>query len=183
MEFWRLLAVAGAEAAAEVEEAAEGFGFNFDILETNLVNLAIVIALLVYLGRTVFGSMLQARRTTIADAIADAEQRNQKAKAALAEQQNNLAQAQQEAERIKAAAEDSAKAAREAILAQAKRDVERMKESAAQDLSAEQARVIASLRQRVVSLALQKAEAQLADRLDDATRQRLIDRNIAMLGS
>jgi F-type H+-transporting ATPase subunit b len=93
-----------------------------------------------------------------------------------------LAQAQAEAERIRAAAEESAKTAREAILAAAVRDVERLKETAAQDLDNERDRAIAELRERVAAMAVQRVESQLRDHLDDSAQHQLIDRSIAILG-
>jgi F-type H+-transporting ATPase subunit b len=167
-------------------EAAEGhsggFGLNLDILETNVINLGIVIFLLVYFGRGLLGDILSKRQSEIEAAIVDAESRLNKAAAALADQQQNLAQAQQEAERIKAAAEETAKAAKEAILKQAQQDVERMRAAAAQELSNEQEKIMTELRQRIVVLALQRAEAQLSERLDETTQQQLVDRSIAMIG-
>jgi F-type H+-transporting ATPase subunit b len=169
-----------ATAAEGAEEA--GFGLNPNILETNIINLAVVLVLLVYVGRNFFGNILAERRAGIEAELKEVEQSNKVASEALVEQQENLAQAKLEAERILAAAQESAKASREAILAQAQQDVERMKATAAQDLSAEEARVIAQLRQRVVTLALQKAESQVSGRLDQAAQRQLIDRSLAMLG-
>jgi F-type H+-transporting ATPase subunit b len=42
-----------------------GFGFNFDILETNLINLVIIIAVLFYFGRGFVGKILTERRSGI----------------------------------------------------------------------------------------------------------------------
>ena len=109
--FWLL---AHAEAASEA-----GLGLNLDIFETNLINLAIVIGVLVYFGRQVLGKILTERSENIESAIADAEKRQKDAAAALAEQQQNLAEAQAEANRIRAEAETKAKAAKDVILAQA----------------------------------------------------------------
>lgn len=169
-------------AAEMAESRGGGFGLNLNLLESNVINLAIVISLLVYFGRGFLGDILSKRRADIEQAILDAESRLQEASAALADQQQNLAQAQQEAERIKAAAEERAKATREAILQQAQRDVERMKAMAAQELSTEQEKIVMELRQRVVALALQRAAEQLPNRVDESTQQRLVDRSIAMIG-
>ncbi|QYO64887.1 hypothetical protein [Leptolyngbya sp. 7M] len=84
-----------------------GFGLNFNILETNIINLAIVIGVLVYFGRNILGKILADRRSQIEQAIQEAEGRVKEAAAALAEQQRKLAQAQTEAQRIKANAEAS----------------------------------------------------------------------------
>lgn len=170
-----------AEATAEASEEG-GFGLNTNILETNLVNLAIVVGILVYFGRGLLTKTLGDRRSAIETAIKEAEERRQQAASRLAEEQQKLAQAQQEATRIRAAAEERAAAARAAILEQSERDIERLRESVSQDVDAERARAIAELRQRVTAMALQKAEADLPHHLNDDTQRNIIDRSIAMLG-
>lgn len=172
-----LLAEAGAEASEE-----GGFGINVDILETNLVNLTIVIGILVYFGRGLLTKVLGDRRSEIEAAIKEAEERRQQAAAKLAEEQQKLAQAQQEASRIRTAAEERAAATKTAILEQSEREIERLRESVSQDVNTERARAIAELRQRVTALALQKAEAELPNHLNDDAQRSLIDRSIAMLG-
>jgi F-type H+-transporting ATPase subunit b len=42
-----------------------GVGLNFDILETNLINLALVIGILFYFGRKFLGSTLSSRKAEI----------------------------------------------------------------------------------------------------------------------
>ena len=175
--FLWLLAEAGAEASEE-----GGFGLNFDLLETNIINLAIVIGVLVYFGRGFLGKVLGDRRNAIETAIKEAEERKQKAAAALAEEQQKLAQAQQEATRIRAAAEERATATKNSILEQAEKDIARLRESVSQDVSTERDRAIAELRQRISAMALQKAESELPSRLNDDVQRSIIDRSISMLG-
>jgi F-type H+-transporting ATPase subunit b len=164
------------------EAAADGgFGLNFDIFEANLINLGIVIALLVYFGRGFLAKLLGDRRAAITEAISAAEARKKKASAALAEQQQKLAQAQAEATKIRASATAAAQSASAAILAKGEEDVRRMREAAAQELGSEQERIINELRQRIATMATQKAEADLAGRLNDDVQQRLIDRSISLL--
>lgn len=164
------------------EAEGGGFGLNFDILETNLINLSIVIAILIYFGRGFLSKALGGRAAAIENAIKEAEARKQKASAALAEQQQKLAQAQEEAARIRSSAVEAAEKSRASILAKAEQDIQRMRETAAQDLNTEQERIINELRQRIAALALQKAEGELPSRLSDESQQRLVDRSIALLG-
>lgn len=179
-----LLAAQASAVNAEVAEAGAegGFGLNFDILETNLINLAIIIGVLLYFGRRFVGKTLSERRERIETAIQSADKRQREAVAALSDQQQKLGSAQAEAERIRVQAEENAKVARENILAAAAQDVERMKQTAAQDLNSERERAIAQLRQQVVAMALQKVESQLQTGVDEAAQQQLIDRSIALLG-
>lgn len=172
-----LLAEAGAEASEE-----GGFGLNFDILETNIINLAIVISVVFYFGRGFLGKALGDRRSAIETAIKEAEERKQKAAAALAAEQQKLAQAQQEAERIRASAQERAESTKAAILEQSERDIERLRESATQDVETERSRAIAEVRQRIATLALQRAESDLPSRLNDDVQNQIVNRSISMLG-
>jgi F-type H+-transporting ATPase subunit b len=171
-----------AEAGAEASEEGGGFGLNFNLLETNLINLSIVIAVVVYFGRGFLSKALGDRKAAIEAAITDAETRKQKAATALAEEQKKLAEAQSEAERIKVAAVDQAAAAKAAILAKAEQDIQRLRESTAADVDTERNRAISELRQKVTAMALQKAESDLPSRLNDDTQRSIIDRSIAMIG-
>lgn len=159
-----------------------GFGLNFDILETNLINLVIIIGVLVYFGSSFLGNILSERRSAIEAAIQGAEDRQKKAAAALVAQQKNLKEAQSQAEQIKAGAEENAQKARVALLAQAEKDVERMKASAQQDLASQQDRVLRELKQRVTALALAKVETDLPGALTDSVQTKLVDQSIALLG-
>lgn len=168
---------------AEATEAAEeGFGLNFNILETNLVNLAIIIAVLFFFGRRFLGDNLSARRSQIEEDIADAEQRAQKATAALKAAEQKLAEAQKEIENIRKSAQENAQKAKERILADNQKEMERLKAAAVQDVDAEQQRAVAEIKQYIVRLALEKVEAELKNQLDRSTQETLIDRSLAQLG-
>lgn len=163
-------------------EASEKGGLTAKILEANLINLLIVIGFVVYFGRSFLGKILSERRSDIETAIKDAEARRQKAAAALADEQQKLAQAQQESARIRSAAEERAVATKASLLAAAEIEVQRMREGLSQDLNAERERAIADLRQRVSNLALQKAESELPSRMTEDLQTTIINRSIAMIG-
>ena len=86
--------------------AAEGFALNFNPLQTNLINLAIVIGVLVWFLRGFLGGILERRRSVILQDLQDAETRLKQATADLATAQSDLAAAQQKADKIRAAAID-----------------------------------------------------------------------------
>lgn len=158
-----------------------GFGLNFNLLETNLVNLLIIWGVLFYFGSKFLGNTLSERRSTIEEAIRDAERRQREAKAALEEQNKNLAQAQSKAKDIIEMAKQNASKVREDLLAQAKADVERMKAAADQDVSFQQERVMRELRQRISELAIERVEGQLPSRLTPEIQTSLVDKSIALL--
>ncbi|MGB3311957.1 MAG: F0F1 ATP synthase subunit B [Nodosilinea sp.] len=158
-----------------------GFGVDFDILETNLINLVIIIGVLYYFGGKFLGKTLSTRQSAIKTDIVEAEQRKKEAAAALAEQQQKLAQAKEEAKRILAEAHTTAERSRDEILKQSHIDVERMRANAAQDLTSQEARVMRELQQRIAALAIERSEAALPGRLNDDLQRRLVDSSIASL--
>ncbi len=169
--------------ATEAHEAAEGgFGLNFNILETNLFNLAILVGLIVFYGRKVLGNILGERRSKIAEALAEAEGRKDKAAAALAVEQKKIAEAKAEASRIVDTATQRAKVLGDEIAKKADLDIEKLREAATKDLSAEQERVLADLRKRIAELAIANVESRLSAGLDNNVQQTLIDRALANLG-
>jgi F-type H+-transporting ATPase subunit b len=169
--------------ATEAHSAAEGgFGLNLDFLETNLFNLAILLGIVIYYAPKTLGKILSERRTKIAEAIQEAEERQRQAASLLTEEQQKLAQAQAEAIRIRQAADQRAEAAKVEIAARAEQDVKRLRETAAKDLGAEQERVMAELKRRIAMLAVERAESSLRGRLSNSQQDRLIERSVAQLG-
>ena len=162
----------------EIEESSDLIGA---ILNSNLLNIIIILGLLIYLGRKVIGETLSTRRNAIIQELESAEKRQQTAMAALTDQQQKLAQAQQEAERIKQQAKVNAEKLRADLIAQADADAERLKANAAKEVAAEQDRVMAELRRRIVQQALAKAEADIPARLDDQLQHRLVDNSVQMI--
>nr|YP_009093148.1 ATP synthase CF0 subunit I [Roundia cardiophora]AIR75821.1 ATP synthase CF0 subunit I [Roundia cardiophora] len=71
----------------------KGFGLNLDILETGLLNIIALVAILVYTGKDFLGSILQERKSTIVRSVQDAEDRLNEANKRLSEAQKQLSQA------------------------------------------------------------------------------------------
>jgi F-type H+-transporting ATPase subunit b len=168
-----------ANAGSEVEK---GFGINFDILDTNLVNLAIIIGVLFYFGRGFIGGILSERRSKIETAIRESEQRAQAAKQALDEAKQKLAKAQADAKQLIADAEARAKATCEAIALESEQEVARMKEAAAAELNSDANRATRELRDRAIALALESVESELKQRMNESVQSQLVDRSISMIG-
>ena len=159
-----------------------GFGLNFDIFDTNIINLAILVYVLIYFGRKFLGNTLNERSQKIAGAISEAEGRQKKAAEALAAQQQKLTRAQEEAVQIRKRAEDNALTAKAAIAQKTAADIERLKETAAKDLGSQQEKAMAELKQRAIALALERVETRLKAGLNPQQEQELINRSIANLG-
>ena len=163
-------------------EGQGGVSLNPDLIETNLLNLTLVLVFVFVFGRKVLTNILTERREGIETAIKNTEDRQQQAISALEVAKKNLAQAQAEAESIRQAAITGAANAKAEIAAKAAADIERMQQLAAASNDTEQDKAIAELRTRVTALAMERAEAQLKGLLTESAQTELVDRSIAMVG-
>ena len=154
---------------------------NLNPLETNLVNLVIVISLLFWFLRGFLGGILERRRAAILQELQDAESRLKTATEDLSKAQSELAAAQQKAEKIRA--DGQARAA--GIRAEGeKRTISVMaaiKAGADADAEADAARIKDSLRREAALAAIDKALTELPGRLDDKAQAKLIDSTIKNL--
>ena len=162
--------------------AIHGFGLTLNILETNLLNLVLVIALLVYFLKGFLGGILERRREAILADLKDAEERLVTAAKALEEGQRELAQAKTTAEKILAEAKQRPVLIRQDGERRTIGEMARIKQDANANLNAEAARVVEQLRAETARVAVEKALNALPSRLDDAKRAELIDRSIEALG-
>jgi F-type H+-transporting ATPase subunit b len=160
-----------------------GFGFNLNPLETNLINLVIVIGVLTWFLRGFLGGMLDRRRQAILADLSDAEERLKTATAAVAKAQQDLQAAQQKAEQIRADGQARAQAVREESERRTIDEMARLKEDASADLNAEAERVSNLLRREAARQAIEKALSTLPGKLDQGAQARLIDQSINTLGN
>jgi len=160
-----------------------GFGINLNLLETNLINLIIVIGVLYWFLKGFLGGMLQRRRETILRDLEDAEKRLKTATNDLAKAQQDLSAAQQKADQIRVDGTARAKAIR---LDGEKRTIQAMaalKQDALADLNAEGARLTEQLRRQAALAAIDQAMTELPNRLDSKAQAQLIDSSINNLGN
>ena len=154
---------------------------NFNLLETNLVNLAIVIGVLFWFLRGFLGGILERRRSAILQDLQDAEARLKTATEELTKAQSELAAAQQKAEQIRVDGQKRAAAIR---VEGEKRTISVMaaiKQGASADADAEASRIKDALRREAALAAIDKALTDLPGRLDDAAQSQLIDSTIRNL--
>ncbi|MGB1621983.1 MAG: F0F1 ATP synthase subunit B [Synechococcus sp.] len=161
--------------------ASEGFALNFNPLETNLINLAIVIGVLVWFLRGFLGGILERRRSVILQDLQDAENRLKKATADLATAQADLAAAQQKADKIRTDGQARAAAIRTDGEQRTISAMAAVKQGAVADADAEAARIQDALRREAALAAIDKVLSDLPGRLDDQAQTSLIDSTIANL--
>nr|YP_010336626.1 ATP synthase CFO B subunit subunit I [Rhodospora sordida]UNJ15032.1 ATP synthase CFO B subunit subunit I [Rhodospora sordida] len=164
------------------EHSLKEFGINTNILDTNVINLAILITLLVYVGKQAVSSLLDNRQQKVLNSLQEAEERQQQANVRLAEAQTQLAQTQIIISEIKKEAEITAQQVRESTFNQGKLDIERLVASGKVSILSAEVQVKKKLLQQVATLALERVLAQLKSEISAKMQSKIIDDNIASLG-
>lgn len=134
----------------------EGISLNFDILETGLLNILALIAILIYTGKDFLGSILEERKTTIVKSVQDAENRLNEAQKRLSEAQKQLNQANIVISEIKNETIATKKILLESDAYEAKKDLKIRFERALATFRSKERQVFIEIKQQIISIVLKR---------------------------
>nr|BDW46127.1 ATP synthase CF0 subunit I [Marchantia emarginata subsp. cuneiloba] len=160
---------------------AGSFGLNTNLLETNLINLGVVIGLLVYFGKGVLSNLLKNRKLTILNTIQDAEERYKEATDKLNQARTRLQQAKLKADDIRINGLSQMEKEKQDLINAADEDSKRLEDSKNATIRFEKQRAIEQVRQQVSRLALERVLETLKSRLNSELHLRMIDYHIGLL--
>jgi len=143
--------------------ANEGISLNTDILETGLINILALLAILIYTGRDFLGSLLEERRTTIVKGVQDAEDRLSEAKKRLVEAEKQLNQANIVISEIKNETVTTKKVLLESDAFQAKKDLTVRFERALASFRSKERQIFVEIKQQIISLVLQRTVTRVQE--------------------
>lgn len=134
----------------------KGISLNFDILETGLLNILALIAILFYTGRDFLGSLLEERKTSIVKSVQDAEDRFKEAEKRLNEAKKQLSQANLVISEIKKETIATKKLLLEADAFEAKKNLKIRFERALATFRSKERQIFLEIKQQIVSLVLKR---------------------------
>ena len=134
----------------------EGIGLNLDILETGLINILILIAILVYTGKDFLGSLLEERKTSIVQGVQDAEDRLNEANRRLSEAQKQLSQANVVITEINNETIAVKKVLLEADTSQSKKDLANRFSRALATFRSKERQIFLEVKQQIILLVLKR---------------------------
>ena len=134
----------------------EGIGLNLDILETGLLNIIALLAILFFTGRDFLGSLLEERKTTIVKSVQDAEDRLNEAQKRLDEAQKQLNQANLVISEIRNETVSTKKVLLESDAFEAKKDLKIRFERALATFRSKERQIFLEIKQQIISLVLKR---------------------------
>ncbi len=160
--------------------SGEGFGFNGNILETNLINLSVVISVVVSFGGDALRSLLDNRKQTILNNLQEADQKAKEAEDKLIAARKQLELAKAKASEIRQQGNLNSEQEKKQSIRQAQEDILRLEELKQEAINFQQQKAISQVSQQVVSLALSQVREKLATRLDPTFHSSVNNFNIVL---
>nr|QXI84853.1 ATP synthase CF0 subunit I [Crawfurdia poilanei] len=172
--------------------SAGSFGFNTDILSTNLINLSVVLGVLIFFGKGVCASclnllslsdLLDNRKQRILNTIRNSEELRGAAIEQLEKVRARLRKVQLEADQFRVNGYSEIEKEKLDLINSSYKTLEQLENYKNETIKFEQQRVINQVRQRVFQQALRGALGTLNSCLNSELHLRTISANINMLGS
>nr|QYL70923.1 ATP synthase CF0 subunit I [Chrysosplenium nudicaule] len=163
--------------------SAGSFGFNTDILATNLINLSVVLGVLIFFGKGVLSDLLDNRKQKILNTIRNSEELREGAIEQLEKARARLSKVEMEADQFRVNGYSEIERAKLNLINSTYKTLEQLENYKNETIRFEQQRAINQVRQRVFQQALQGALGTLNSCLNNELHLRTISANIGMFGA
>nr|YP_010987179.1 ATP synthase CF0 subunit I [Krascheninnikovia ceratoides]WOL38676.1 ATP synthase CF0 subunit I [Krascheninnikovia ceratoides] len=163
--------------------SAGSFGFNTDILATNLINLSVVLGVLIFFGKGVLSDLLDNRKQRILNTIRNSEELRGKAIEQLEKARARLKKVEIDADQFRVNGYSEIEREKMNLINSTYKTLEQLENYKNETIQFEQQKAINQVRQRVFQQALQGALGTLNSCLNNELHLRTINANIGMFGS
>jgi F-type H+-transporting ATPase subunit b len=136
----------------------QGFGLNTNLLETNVLNLAVVVGVVVKVVGDSLRSLLDQRRRTILSTLQEADLKAKEAKQRLEAAQRTLEEARSRVQEIRIQTVQAIEREKSAAQKQLEGDLRRLREGRNQAIQLERQRATQFISYQISTLALNSAE-------------------------
>nr|YP_010737861.1 ATP synthase CF0 subunit I [Trevesia palmata]WEQ71998.1 ATP synthase CF0 subunit I [Trevesia palmata] len=163
--------------------SAGSFGFNTDILATNLINLSVVLGVLLFFGKGVLSDLLDNRKQRILNTIRNSEELREGAIEQLEKARARLRKVEMEADQFRVNGYYEIEREKWNFINSTFKTLEQLENYKNETINFEQQRAINQVRQQVFQQALQGALGTLSSCLNNELHLRTISANIGILGA
>ena len=159
----------------------EGFGFNGNILETNIINLSVVLGVVISLGGDALRSLLDTRRETILKNFEEAKIRSAEAREKLEQAMEEVSAAKLKAEEITKQTVTVLEKERSMYSQQLESETNRLEVMKQETLIFQEQKAKYEISSQIVTLAVQKVEEKIKSRLTPRLHDSVNNYNIVLL--
>nr|YP_009265339.1 ATP synthase CF0 B subunit [Moquilea minutiflora]ANJ19641.1 ATP synthase CF0 B subunit [Moquilea minutiflora] len=163
--------------------SAGSFGFNTDILATNLINLSVVLGVLIFFGKGVLSDLLDNRKQRILNTIRNSEELRNGTIKRLEEARARLQKVEIEADQFRMNGYSEIEREKWNLINSTYKTLDQLENYKNETIHFEQQRAINKVRQQVFQQALEGALGTLNSCLTNELHLRTISANIGMFGA
>ncbi|XP_052626381.1 ATP synthase subunit b, chloroplastic [Lactuca sativa] len=163
--------------------SAGSFGFNTDILATNLINLSVVLGVLIFFGKGVLSDLLDNRKQRILNTIRNSEELREGAIEQLEKARARLRKVEIEADQFRVNGYSEIEREKLNLIDSTYKTLEQLENYKNETINFEQQKASNQVRQWVFQQALQGALGTLNSCLNSELHLRTISANIGILGA
>nr|YP_009566893.1 AtpF [Dysphania ambrosioides]QBB73453.1 AtpF [Dysphania ambrosioides] len=163
--------------------SAGSFGFNTDILATNLINLSVVLGVLIFFGKGVLSDLLDNRKQRILNTIRNSEELREKSIEQLEKARARLKKVEMDADQFRVNGYSEIEREKMNLINSTYKTLEQFENYKNETIQFEQQKAINQVRQRVFQQALQGALGTLNSCLNNELHLQTINANIGMFGA
>nr|YP_009447361.1 ATPsynthaseCF0subunitI [Achyrachaena mollis]ATY69646.1 ATPsynthaseCF0subunitI [Achyrachaena mollis] len=162
---------------------AGSFGFNTDILATNLINLSVVLGVLIFFGKGVLSDLLDNRKQRILNTIRNSEELREGAIEQLEKARARLRKVEIEADEFRVNGYSEIEREKLNLIDSTYKTLEQLENYKNETINFEQQKASNQVRQRVFQQALEGALGTLNSCLNNELHLRTISANIGILAA
>jgi F-type H+-transporting ATPase subunit b len=162
--------------------AEEGGGGDALHLINKVFNVAVVVGLLVWVGRKPLAEFFKSRTESIREQLDEAQRARRDAEAKLAEMQDRMRNLDEELKGIRSTAEREADAEYHRLVAEAERDAEKIVARARQEIDGMIRAARIELKAHAAELSVRLAEEKIREEITSEDRERLFGQFVRQLG-
>lgn len=155
---------------------------NSHFLETNVINIVLLVGSLSYVLNKFLGAALMKRQEKVLLTIQEAENQLYQAKNRLIESEKQLTQSKTIIKQIQQEAVTTAKRVRESILKQGTLDIQRLTNASKLSIQTIEKQIKKQIQQQITSLAITRVRIKLKEQISSKMQLHLINQNISQLG-
>ncbi|PLX69050.1 MAG: hypothetical protein C0602_08205 [Denitrovibrio sp.] len=171
MSMTAFAATGGGENGVNMAELWKNFGYR-------MIVFVLLVAIIVKLAKKPLLNFLDKRTADIEKAIADANEASENAKAELTNYEIKMKGFEKDLETMKEKSLKAAEAEKEQILEDADKQIEKLKAFAENLIESETKKAVVTLKKEAVLAAIEAAESKLGAKLDSKTQKKILDQYI-----
>jgi F-type H+-transporting ATPase subunit b len=163
----------------------EGFGINTNLLETNIINISVVLGVLIKVGGEVVIKTLTERKENILKSLSDADERFAEAQAKVSSAKTEIENAKSKAKLIRSQSLTNETKIVIAILENAQQEINRLQKSKKITIQLEEKKLVSEVYERVIGLVITQATKTIQQRLKRTPKfhSRLIEDRTVIIGA